>query len=93
VAGIAYAGDRGIQQVEVSADAGRAWTRAEFVEPPQGKDCWVRWQAFFTLAPGEAVTLLVVEPDGDLGSEHAAEKDADEGIADAREAPAPTGAA
>jgi uncharacterized protein (TIGR02118 family) len=52
------------------------------------------------IAPGDAVTMLVVEPDGDLGSEHAAEKhadegvaDADEGVADAGEAPAPTGAA
>ena len=45
------------------------------------------------IAPGDAVTLLVLEPDATLGSERAAEKDADEGIADTGEAPAPGGAA
>ncbi len=45
------------------------------------------------IAPGDAVTLLVVEPDTELGSEHAAGKDADEGIPDAGDAPAPGGAA
>src|SRR3712207_4969774 len=29
------------------------------------------------IAPGDAVTLMVVEPDAELGSEHAAEKDAE----------------
>jgi uncharacterized protein (TIGR02118 family) len=45
------------------------------------------------IAPGDAVTLLVVEPDAELGSEHAAEKDADEAIQDTGEPPAPSGAA
>ena len=58
VAGIAYAGDQGVQQVEFSPDGGRSWQEVAFVEPPQGRDCWVRWQGRFTLAPGEAVTLV-----------------------------------
>ena len=45
------------------------------------------------IAPGDRVTLLVVEPDAELGSERAAEKDADEGVADAGEAPLPGGGA
>ena len=44
------------------------------------------------IAPRDAVTLLVLEPDAGLGSEYAAEKDADEGLVDAGEPPAPTGA-
>jgi uncharacterized protein (TIGR02118 family) len=43
------------------------------------------------IAPRDRVTLLVLEPDAELGSGHAAEKDADEGLVDAGEPPAPTG--
>ena len=45
------------------------------------------------IAPGDRVTLLVVEPDAELGFEHAAAKDGDEGLVDAGEPPLPGGAA
>jgi uncharacterized protein (TIGR02118 family) len=44
------------------------------------------------IAPPELVTLLVLEPDPEMGSEHAAEKDGDEPLVDGGEPPAPTGA-
>jgi hypothetical protein len=67
IAGIAYAGDRGVSKVEYSADGGNTWRTAEFVEPPAGRDVWVRWQGRFTmpaLPPGSTVTLVVRATDG-----------------------------
>jgi DMSO/TMAO reductase YedYZ molybdopterin-dependent catalytic subunit len=57
VAGVAYAGDRGISRVEVSADGGRTWQPAEVVEPAPGRDAWVRWQTRVALAPGQATVM------------------------------------
>ncbi|HYW87549.1 MAG TPA: molybdopterin-dependent oxidoreductase [Chloroflexota bacterium] len=65
IAGIAYAGTRGIMLVEYSANGGRTWTEAAPLEPPPGKDAMVRWEGSFTLAEGEAVTLIVRATDGD----------------------------
>jgi DMSO/TMAO reductase YedYZ molybdopterin-dependent catalytic subunit len=58
IAGIAYAGVRGIQQVEFSADSGESWHTADILEPPAGHDTWVRWQGSFTLAPGSRTRLV-----------------------------------
>ena len=57
-AGVAYAGDRGITQVELSADGGATWQPAMLLEPPPGKDVMVRWQASFEM--GNAPQTLVV---------------------------------
>ena len=43
IAGIAFAGDRGISRVEVSTDDGKTWTRAE-LEPSLSPLSWVRWR-------------------------------------------------
>jgi DMSO/TMAO reductase YedYZ molybdopterin-dependent catalytic subunit len=43
IAGIAFAGDRGVSQVEVSVDDGKTWTRAE-LEPALSPLSWVRWR-------------------------------------------------
>jgi DMSO/TMAO reductase YedYZ molybdopterin-dependent catalytic subunit len=64
IAGIAYAGDRGIQKVEFSADGGQTWTEASFVEAPAGRDVWVRWQGQFSLEPGADLTLMARATDG-----------------------------
>jgi DMSO/TMAO reductase YedYZ molybdopterin-dependent catalytic subunit len=64
VAGIAYAGNRGIQKVEVSDDAGNTWQTAQFLEPAAGTDVMVRWQSTFTLDPGATATLVVRATDG-----------------------------
>jgi DMSO/TMAO reductase YedYZ molybdopterin-dependent catalytic subunit len=65
IAGIAYAGDRGIQQVEFSTDGGTQWARAELIESPAGRDSWVRWQGTFVLPSDTTLTLLARAIDGD----------------------------
>jgi DMSO/TMAO reductase YedYZ molybdopterin-dependent catalytic subunit len=65
IAGIAYAGTRGIMLVEYSVDGGRTWSEAAPLEPPPGKDAMVHWEGGFTLEEGEAVTLVVRATDGD----------------------------
>jgi hypothetical protein len=62
-AGIAYAGDRGIRQVELSTDAGATWQTAALLDGPAGKDIMVRWVAMFDMAD-TPVTLVVRATDG-----------------------------
>jgi DMSO/TMAO reductase YedYZ molybdopterin-dependent catalytic subunit len=64
VAGIAYAGSRGIRQVEISADSGRSWQPTSLLEQPAGGDAMVRWEGSFELAAGERATLVVRATDG-----------------------------
>jgi DMSO/TMAO reductase YedYZ molybdopterin-dependent catalytic subunit len=64
IAGIAYAGDRGINGVQFSSDGGRTWNPAVFLEPAPGRDAWVRWQGEFDLAPGQRLTLTARAFDG-----------------------------
>src|SRR5919199_1044205 len=52
VAGVAYAGTRGIQRVEYSSNGGQTWRDAAVLEPAPGQDTWVRWQGSFEFAPG-----------------------------------------
>lgn len=47
VGGVAYAGDRGISRVEISADDGATWRVAE-LETPLSATTWVRWVARWT---------------------------------------------
>src|SRR5439155_583650 len=42
IAGIAFAGARGIKQVELSFDEGKTW-QAATLEPPPGAIAWTRW--------------------------------------------------
>ena len=63
LAGVAFAGTRGIRTVEWSADGGRSWSPAE-LEPPLSSLTWVRWRAVWTPdRPGE-YTLMVRARDG-----------------------------
>jgi DMSO/TMAO reductase YedYZ molybdopterin-dependent catalytic subunit len=64
IAGIAYAGDRGVAGVEFSADGGATWRAAELLEPALGRDTWVRWHGRFTLDPGAELTLVSRAIDG-----------------------------
>jgi DMSO/TMAO reductase YedYZ molybdopterin-dependent catalytic subunit len=72
VAGIAYAGDRGVARVEYSSDGGQTWSDAQFIEAQPGRDAWVRWRGRFTLAPGATTTIIARATDGtgELQIEH-----------------------
>ena len=64
IAGVAYAGDRGVGAVQFSADGGRTWNPTAFLEAPIGKDTWVRWTAEFEVAPGQSRQLVSRAIDG-----------------------------
>jgi DMSO/TMAO reductase YedYZ molybdopterin-dependent catalytic subunit len=64
IAGIAYAGDRGVKMVEYSADGGASWQAASLIEPPVGRDAWVRWQGSFNVLPGGTLRLISRATDG-----------------------------
>jgi DMSO/TMAO reductase YedYZ molybdopterin-dependent catalytic subunit len=83
IAGIAYAGLRGVSKVEFSIDGGKSWNAAKFLEDPPGKDTWVRWQGSFMMpASGQLnlaarcvdgagkpqnTTYTITQPDGGTG--------------------------
>jgi DMSO/TMAO reductase YedYZ molybdopterin-dependent catalytic subunit len=58
LAGVAFAGTRGISKVEYSTDAGRTWTEAPFKEPLSPLT-WVIWQVEWTPASEGAYELRV----------------------------------
>src|SRR5918911_263040 len=51
VAGVAFAGDRGIQKVEVSTDAGKTWQEAQ-VKPRLSPQGWQLWRGPGEVGPG-----------------------------------------
>ncbi len=63
VAGIAFAGDRGISRVEVSTDGGRTFADAE-LKTPLSELTWRQWRFRFTPAPGGRAAILVRATDG-----------------------------
>jgi DMSO/TMAO reductase YedYZ molybdopterin-dependent catalytic subunit len=66
LAGVAFAGRRGVQAVEWSADGGRTWAEAD-LRPPLSPLTWVLWQATWRPA-GEGEHTLVVRARDDGGS-------------------------
>ena len=64
IAGIAYAGDRGVAGVEFSSDDSQTWHPTIFLDPPLGRDTWIRWQAEFDIAAGQTLTLTSRAIDG-----------------------------
>ncbi|MDQ4077397.1 MAG: molybdopterin-dependent oxidoreductase [Chloroflexota bacterium] len=62
VGGIAWAGDRGIQRVEVQVDDGE-WEEAELRTPPLSSLTWVLWRYDWPATPGRH-TLQVRATDG-----------------------------
>jgi hypothetical protein len=64
VNGFAYAGLRGIQRVEISADGGQTWIDAD-LDPPISPYAWVRFEKAFVMdTPGE-YRLRVRATDGE----------------------------
>lgn len=62
IAGVAFAGERGISKVEVSTDGGNTWNQA-FIKQPLSPFSWVLWAYSWTPAPGQYV-LKVRATDG-----------------------------
>lgn len=64
LAGIAFAGDRGVRKVEVSLDAGDSWQTAEIIANPSPQNLsWVLWRLPWRPVSG-TYTLLVRATDG-----------------------------
>lgn len=63
VTGIAFAGIRGVQAVEVSADGGATWHQATLT-PPLSDQTWVFWSWLWRPTTPGAYTLLVRATDG-----------------------------
>ena len=63
IAGIAFAGDRGIGKVEVSTDGGETWEPAE-IKPALSNYTWVLWHKRWTPARPGRYKLLVRATDG-----------------------------
>jgi DMSO/TMAO reductase YedYZ molybdopterin-dependent catalytic subunit len=61
--GVAFAGLRGIQKVEVSPDNGQTWNTATLM-PPLSDQSWVLWNWTWTPAARGAYTLVVRATDG-----------------------------
>jgi DMSO/TMAO reductase YedYZ molybdopterin-dependent catalytic subunit len=59
VGGIALAGQRGVQRVEVSSDGGRSWAEAA-MKPGLGPNAWAVWLHHWNLAPGESEPRILV---------------------------------
>lgn len=63
VAGIAFAGDRGVLKVEVSTDGGKTWEDAR-IKPALSPYSWVLWHKEWTPAGKGKHTLIVRATDG-----------------------------
>ncbi len=66
IAGIAFAGDRGVRSVEVSVDSGKSWRQAT-VKPPLSRYTWVLWALEWEVSEslrGRTATLQVRATDG-----------------------------
>lgn len=72
VAGIAFAGDRGIAKVEVSTDGGVTWKSAS-IKDPLSKYTWILWTAGFTPVTAQGNYRIVVRATDKTGKIQTAE--------------------
>ena len=63
IAGVAFAGDRGISKVEVSVDGGNTWNEAT-LKPPRSPDSWVLWAYEWTPTATGTANIIVRATDG-----------------------------
>ena len=66
LAGVAFAGDRGIDKVEVSLDDGQTWQEAQ-IKPGLSQNAWNLWALKATLQAGTyPVKVRATDGNGDL---------------------------
>ena len=65
IAGVAFAGDRGISRVEFSLDAGGTWTEAEEMTEPLSAYTWIIWKARVLSGSSRHAEVRVRATDGD----------------------------
>lgn len=63
VGGIAFAGNRGIQKVEISTDNGKTWNSAQ-LQPPLSQDAWILWTWQWKPLQSGTYTLVSRATDG-----------------------------
>src|SRR6185369_2187710 len=63
IAGIAFAGDRGVSKVEVSVDGGTNWEATE-IKSPLSRYTWVLWQKMWKPEKKGSHRLVVRATDG-----------------------------
>ena len=63
IAGVAFAGDRGISKVEVSVDGGNTWNEAT-LKPPHSPYSWVLWAYEWTPTAAGTASIIVRATDG-----------------------------
>jgi DMSO/TMAO reductase YedYZ molybdopterin-dependent catalytic subunit len=63
ISGVAFAGIRGIQQVEVSVDGGATWQRAS-LQPPLSGQTWVFWNWMWRPSAPGMYTIVARATDG-----------------------------
>ncbi|MFB6254030.1 MAG: molybdopterin-dependent oxidoreductase [Halobacteriaceae archaeon] len=63
IGGHAYAGTRGIDQVEVSIDGGNSWNKAELTPSLSGADTWRQWK-YEWIPTNDQLTIIVRAIDG-----------------------------
>ena len=63
LAGVAFAGDRGVTRVEVSVDNGSTWREAE-LRPPLSPNAWVLWHTSWTPPSPGRFDVVVRAVDG-----------------------------
>ena len=62
--GVAFAGDRGISKVEISADEGTTWTEAQEISDPLSPHTWVIWRTQAQASQSGGAAFLVRATDG-----------------------------
>ena len=66
VGGLAYAGTRGIERVEVSTDGGETWNDARLSKPLKGDDVWRQWAYEWKPSGTHEVVVRAVDGTGKL---------------------------
>ena len=66
--GVAFAGDRGISSVEISADEGQTWIPVKQISAPLSPDTWVIWRAESTPSQEGSVLSRYRPPTGRVRS-------------------------